>query len=300
MSNELMTRQKELGVMLNANLQAIESVLPANMNAKRFCRIALNAVAKNPALAECKPATFVLAVLNCAELGLEPILGQVALIPYNGYVTCQPMYQGLVDLARRSGQISTLYAEVVREGDEFEYELGLNPRLVHKPIGKGNLTHTYAVCKLKDGAVQFVVLNADEIAKVKKSSKAGASASSPWQTWTEEMWKKTALKRLLKLLPKSTEMALAIEKDDKGEVGEKQLPSKIDLSTLVNIPDDELKGTSEGSGSLRKPEPPKPAVDVEADNELAPPVVNEDAEPPKRERGRPAKRERYVEDDLPM
>ena len=92
----IVSKQQEFGVLLNNNMKAIEAVLPERMSAKRFCRIALNAVAKNPTLAQCKPATFVLAVLNCAELGLEPILGQVALIPYNGYVTCQPMYQGIV------------------------------------------------------------------------------------------------------------------------------------------------------------------------------------------------------------
>lgn len=266
MSTDIVAVKDEIGKMLKSNLTAIQSVLPKGMDAGRFCRIALNAISKNPDLANCKPATFVLAVLNCAELGLEPILGQVALIPYNGYVQMQPMVGGLVELARRSGQISTIYAEVVKDGDMFEYEMGLNPVLKHVPRGKGELTHVYAVAKMKDSGTQFVVLTKEDVSKVRKVAKS----QNIWNSWEEEMWKKTALKRLIKLLPKSTEMTLAVEKDDKAQMGDKQTPSKIDLTTLIDIPAEEVTGVSEKTdkptGSLKKPQAAKKTPETTATN----------------------------------
>ncbi len=247
--------RKEFATVLASNLKSIESILPKHMDAGRLCRMSLNALMKNPALAECTKDSFLMSVLNCGEMGLEPSLGQAALVPYKRQVQCQPMYQGLIDLARRSGQISTIYAEVVRDSDKFQYELGLDPVLKHTPDPEkaGELMYVYAVAKLKDGSGQFVVLTKAEVEKVRNASPAAKAKESPWNTWPEEMWKKTAIKRLCKFLPKSTELMKAIELDNRAESGRPQpptssnVPDGIDLGAFAD-------GSDGGAASLQKPQ----------------------------------------------
>lgn len=236
MTTSVALASKDFAVALKDNMKSIQSVLPAHMDLARFCRMSLNCLLKNPELAKCTKESFVMSVLNLGEMGLEPSLGQAALIPYKGICTVQCMFQGLIELCRRSGQISTITAEVVKEGDAFEYRMGLNPTLDHTPASdrSGATKYVYAVAELKDGGKQFVVLTASDIEKIAKSSPSFGGASSPWTKWREEMEKKTAIKRLCKMLPKSTELAKAIALDDQADAGKSQLPAFADMfeSTL--------------------------------------------------------------------
>jgi phage RecT family recombinase len=106
-------------------------------------------------------------------------------------------YRGMIDLARRSGQIVSLSARTVHEKDHFTYRYGLDETVEHVPANgeRGQLTYVYAVAKLKDGGVQFEVMSRNEIDKVRAQSKA--KDSGPWVTHFEEMAKKTAIRRLL-------------------------------------------------------------------------------------------------------
>jgi recombination protein RecT len=217
-------------------MKAIESVLPKHMDIKRFMRMAANCLMKNPDLKSCNPASFALAVMNCAEMGLAPTLGEAALVPYKGIVQAMPMYQGILKLARMSGQVGMIFAECVYEGDDFAYEMGLNPTLKHVPspkrTDKSKVIWTYAVAKLKDGNTQFVVMSEEEIDKVRKSSPASGSKMSPWNTWPDEMRKKTAIKRLAKMLPKSTEMQRAIDIDNAIVAGKIDTPAAVEQAEI--------------------------------------------------------------------
>ena len=229
-----MTESKQL---LGENMTALRAALPASMDEKRLCRMAMNCLIRNPRLLEANKASFFLAILNCAEMGLEPgIIQHVALVPYKSIIQVQPMYQGLIELARRSGQVMMIYAATVRRGDAFEYELGLDPKLVHKPDPEGednDWTHAYAVAHLKGGEKQFVVMTRKQVLSIRdRGAAAKAGASSPWKTDEEEMAKKTVLKRLLKVLPKSVEMARAIEIDTRSEVEKPQTTDAIQLDKV--------------------------------------------------------------------
>ncbi len=96
----------------------------------------------------------------------------------------------MIDLARRSGQIASLSARVVREGDDFSFEFGLEEKLVHRPGENEDapVTHVYAVARLKDGGTQFEVMTRKQIELVRAQSKAGNNG--PWVTHWEEMAKK--------------------------------------------------------------------------------------------------------------
>lgn len=197
--------------------------LPKTLTAERLTRIVMTECRKTPELANCSQDSFFGAILQCAQLGLEPggALGHCYLLPYGK--TCQLIigYRGMIDLARRSGQIVSINAYVVNDKDDFEYELGLHPDIKHRPsplADRGPVTYVYAVAVLKGGGVQFEVMSRAEVEAVRKQSKAGKSG--PWSTHWDEMAKKTVIRRLFKYLPVSIEAMRAVEVDEKSDRGE--------------------------------------------------------------------------------
>ena len=205
----------------------IAAALPKHMTPERMARIAFSAMQRQPLLLECTPQSLALCVITASELGLEPnMIGHAYLVPYRnnktGKTDAQLIlgYKGLIDLARRSGALSTISVACVHERDKFEYELGLEPRLKHRPYmdgERGNVTLVYAVARLKDGGYQFEVMSRAEIEQVRKKSKAGSSG--PWVEHWDEMAKKTVLRRLCKLLPSSIELARAVAMDEATDAG---------------------------------------------------------------------------------
>ena len=201
----------------------IAKALPSVLTPERFTRITLSALSTNAKLAETTPQSFLGAMMTAAQLGLEPNtpLGQAYLIPFwNGKAKClecqfQLGYKGLIDLAYRSGEVSTIQANVVYENDEFEYELGLEPKLRHVPAksDRGDPVFFYAVFRTKDGGYGFDVMSVDDVrAHAKKYSKA--YSNGPWQTNFEEMAKKTVLKRVLKYAPLKTDFVRGLSADE--------------------------------------------------------------------------------------
>ena len=201
----------------------IKKALPSVMTPERFSRIVLSALSTNPKLAETSPQSFLGAMMTAAQLGMEPNtpLGQAYLIPFWNSkaraLECQFQlgYKGLIDLAYRSGDVSTIMAQVVYENDEFEYSFGLEPKLVHRPAleERGNPKFVYAMFRTKDGGYGYEVMSiADVRAHAQKYSKA--FNSGPWQTNFEEMAKKTVLKRVLKYAPLKSEFMRAVAQDE--------------------------------------------------------------------------------------
>ena len=208
---------------INKSQKAIEKALPSTITAERFTRMATTAVTMNPDLGKCTPVSFIGAMLQAAALGLEPNtpLGQAYLIPFrnnkNGGVLeaqFQIGYRGLIELAHRSGEFKSIEAHVVYENDEFEYELGLEPKLKHKPAmrDRGEITWVYAIYKLNSGGYGFEVMSkADIDAHRAKYSKA---KFSPWVTAWEGMAKKTVIKQALKYAPLKSEFVKAMTNED--------------------------------------------------------------------------------------
>lgn len=199
----------------------IAKALPSVLTPERFTRITLSALSTNAKLAETTPQSFLGAMMTAAQLGLEPNtpLGQAYLIPYRNHdvLECQFQlgYKGLIDLAYRSGEVSTIQAHVVYENDEFEYELGLEPKLRHVPAksDRGNPVFFYAVFRTKEGGYGFDVMSVDDVrAHARKYSKA--YSNGPWQTNFEEMAKKTVLKRVLKYAPLKTDFVRGLSADE--------------------------------------------------------------------------------------
>lgn len=188
----------------------IEAALPRHLSSERMTRIALTELRKNPDLQFCCPVSFLGAIIQAAQLGLEPgdALGHCHLVPFNNYKTGKKLvsliigYRGFIDLARRSGQIRSISARAVYENDTFEVSYGLRENITHIPANgeRGELTHVYAVAQLKDGGVQFELMSKHEVDKVKKNTNF-------WINHYNEMARKTVIRRLFKYLPVSIEYA---------------------------------------------------------------------------------------------
>jgi recombination protein RecT len=205
----------------------LQKVAGAAMSAEALVKLFAIAASRTPKLMACTPLSVLDCMVKCAELKLMPsTLGSVYLIPYENRKanTCECQlivgYRGLVELARRSGFISTIQAEVVRDGDEFEFEHGIHPKFRHKPcasdMSDSKITHAWAMATFKDGAHQLVVMTRAEVDRIRGMSRAGKFG--PWADHYGEMAKKTALRRLCKYLPLTVDVEVAISNVDRAEV----------------------------------------------------------------------------------
>ena len=217
MANEITTKKtandiRDLILSDSAKSQ-FAAALPKHLKPDRFIRIAITAITRTPKLMECTKESLLSCLLDLSQLGLEPDSRKAHLIPYGNKCTLIIDYKGLVDLARRSGEISDIHADVVCENDSFEYSFGTDGKLVHKPAiaDRGKPVAAYSFVKLKDGSSSYEVMNEEEIKAIWKRSKA--ASSGPWVTDWNEMAKKTVFRRHSKWLPVSSEFLSAVEKD---------------------------------------------------------------------------------------
>ncbi|WP_125141311.1 recombinase RecT [Clostridium transplantifaecale] len=218
-----LTKGMTIADMVKTLEPEIRRALPAVITPERFTRMALSAINNTPELANCTPMSFIAALMNAAQLGVEPNtpLGQAYLIPYKnkGTLECQFQlgYKGLIDLAYRTGQIQIIQAQAVREFDYFEYQYGLDSRLIHRPGegDRGEVTYIYGLFKLTNGGYGFEVSNkADMDAFAAKYAKSFGSKYSPWTDNYEDMAKKTVIKRALKYAPVSSDFQKALSMDE--------------------------------------------------------------------------------------
>jgi len=245
---------KSLGELVHKLSPTIVKCLPQHLSPDRMSRVALSALRTTKHLAECTQASFGASLLGASLLGLEPNtpLQQCWLVPYYnkgvGAYECQLMigYQGQLELARRSGKTASITASAVMRDDYFEYELGLEPRLVHRPNPNvdrddiNKLTHVYAVCRLKDKDADpiFVVLTR---AQVERRRNRGANGPA-WRSDPIPMALKTAVRALFPWIPKSSEMALAAALDERFDSG------KTPVAVVGSVLDDAQGSTLETMG----------------------------------------------------
>lgn len=198
----------------------IEAALPSVITGERFARMVLTAMSNTPQLASCTPKSFLGAMMQAAQLGLEPNtpLGEAYLIPFrnHGTLECQFQvgYKGMISLAHRSGLY--VQAHEVHENDDFEVEYGLDPKLVHKPVFKdrGAVVAYYGMWKDKDGNYGFEVMSREDVeAHARKYSQSYGKGFSPWKTNFDEMAKKTVIKKALKYAPLTTEFIRGVTAD---------------------------------------------------------------------------------------
>ncbi len=224
---------------------AVQKALPSHLKPDRFIRVALTAMTRTPKLAQCEPASFFSALLTLSQLGIEPDGRRAHLIPFDnrkrGVTECQLIidYKGLAELVMRSGVVSNIHADVVREGDVFDYNAGeVKSHVPHflrrdgdKPSIPGKVMAAYARVKFKDGSEKSEVMSIDDVEGIRARARAGTSG--PWVTDFNEMAKKTAFRRLSKWLPLSAEIRDAFEKD---EPETESIPATVSIAPVFEIP----------------------------------------------------------------
>lgn len=212
--------------VIEAGKEQFAAALPKHLSSERFTRIAITCVRQNPKLAECSVPSLLGSLMTVAQLGLEPgVLGQCYLIPFKnaklGTTECQLQlgYKGMIELLRRTGQLSDIYAYPVYSNDEFTIEYGLERKLTHKPAfthpdGRGLIVGFYSVAILKDGTKAFEYMTKKEIEQHEEKYRKGKFKNDIWVKNFEEMAMKTVTKKMLKWLPISVEMIENLRKDN--------------------------------------------------------------------------------------
>lgn len=209
--------------VLESGLATLEDALPEHVRPERFVKTIFTVVHQNPKLLGCTRSSFFLAVLHCAELGLEPHLSQAWILPYYNKqlkateANFQIGFRGYQVLARRSGEYHDLNARVVYDADEFDFELGLNPRLAHRPYLQGDpgqIEWVYSIAWPKDREQRpsFEVMSRAQVEQSRKQSKAPDSPA--WVGFYGEMCRKTVFARHAKWLDLSPEMQDALARDN--------------------------------------------------------------------------------------
>lgn len=249
--------KKSMQALIKTMEPEIKKALPAAITPERFTRMVLSAISTNPALADCTPKSFLGAMMSAAQLGLEPNtpLGQAYILPYRNHGTLEAQFQlgykGMMDLAYRSGDVDVIQAHVVYKNDQFDYELGLEPKLKHVPAQKdrGEPIFVYAVFRTKSGGYGFEVMSMEDVRNhAQKYSKSYGSSFSPWKTNFEEMAKKTVLKACLKYAPMKSDFVKGIVQDStiKTEISEDMYAVADTTEYIVDDSTGEvLEGTQE-------------------------------------------------------
>lgn len=244
MSQQIKDAIADRATWLDGYREQIERALPRHMNADRMARLTLTAIRKNVKLALCSPMSFAGSLMTAAALGLEPnVGGECYLVPYerknSGRYDCELIvgYQGYSKLFYQSPGAGHLDAQAVYEADEFNWRYGTNAYLHHKPArgDRGEIVAYYALATLTSGATPFVVLSPDEVRDL-RNGKEGPSGDIPDpQRWME---RKTAVRQLVKLLPKSPQLAAAAQADERSgeELYRDRLAERQAEDDVIDVP----------------------------------------------------------------
>lgn len=287
-----------LSKLLDKYQDQIRAALPRHMTAERMIRIALSAVSRTPLLAECTPLSLAASVVQASVLGLEPstVLGEAYLVPFwnsklkialpnggtkeGGYEsTLIPGYQGLIKLARNSGKVSIFDTQVVYSNDEFDFEKGSTIFFRHKwprEGDRGYLQGAWAGYSLTDKSSNFEYWTIPQIEDHRDKYSQGAYKKSygkyvlddngnkiltgAWADSPEWMYKKTVIRQTVKLMPKSVELATALNMDEMADVGMPSNFLELPPSSMTDDPDMNrpVEPEAKTSGPKRKSEAPPP------------------------------------------
>ena len=268
MGTEVAKRIETVRELLKQNEDQFRQLLPASIPSPRFLANIMAHIEQNPSLLECSKSSVIRCILQAAQLGgMTPgPRRQIYFVPYKEECALIIGYQGMMTLARNSGEIAKIEVHEVYEGDGFEYTEGLKPTLHHSP-GKDNqwrnepdqwkawphITAFYAIAWLRSGLTQFAVMTRAQVENIKnKHSKA---QKGPWKDFPIEMGRKTVLRELCNMLPSADEkdynMARAVAIDKAADA---EAPQPFEGFVLKGISSDEQEEVQEAPTGPRFPD----------------------------------------------
>lgn len=238
--------------LLESRKNEIAAALPKHITPDRVIRLALTEFSKNPGLRECTQQSIYAGIIQASQLGLEiGVLGQAYLVPYNNKVKKKgggdewrkeaqfiPGYKGLISLARRSGEVTSIETHIVYENDRFDLTLGIESKVEHKPFldgDRGKPKIVYGVAHFKDGGYHFEWMSVADVNKIRSRSKS--KDNGPWVTDFDQMMRKTLIRRMANYLPMSIEFAAALQVDEAASAG-KAAAIEGDFSVVTHEADE--------------------------------------------------------------
>lgn len=198
---------------------ALMALLDGQVSEDRFKAVVLHSIARNPDIQRASLESVLDAIRVSATLQLEPtgILGEGYILNYGGKAQFEAGYRGLMKLARRSGIVASMDSQVVYNADQFAIQLGTEPRIEHIPstdnADRGGFRGVYAWARLATGELVIEWMTDADVQAVRKTSRNGTGTSSPWVAHPGEMYRKTAIKRLMKRLPLGTDAEFALQQE---------------------------------------------------------------------------------------
>jgi len=260
-NSQLAIKEKESKVLVFSAQKQFEVSNDFKMNFNREAGFAIQILVNNPMLLNCDKDSIRHAVVNIALTGLtlNPALKYAYLIPRKGKCVLDISYMGMIKILTDAGAVKNVDAGVICANDKFDFRRGSDPYFKHQPqlSNRGGKIGAYAIAYLRDGGFQFEVLGREEVEKIRATSESysndKARKFSPWETWEDEMWKKSALKRLFKILPKtnfSDQLIAAISHDYNNEVEDLKEQKDKYAGMFDDIPDAQI---------VKEPEAKKPA-----------------------------------------
>lgn len=211
--------------MMKRSNEQLMMVLQTEEKVKRFTREFMTLLQGNETLLQCDPKSLVGSAIKAAQLNLslDKTLGQAYVVPYKGIAEFQIGYQGYLELARRSGEVIDVFANIVYEGEHFVQKYTLDGAYMEhtpaSPSERGERLGVYMVATLKSGGHHYEFMWAEEVLKLKSLSPGAKRSDSPWNTHEDAMWKKSVIKRSSTFLPLSVEVKQSIYIDKLQDEG---------------------------------------------------------------------------------
>lgn len=253
-----MTNANQITVIdeVRQNIQRMEPqfrmALPSHISAERFQRVAITAIQNSPDLLNADRRSLYSACMKLAQDGLIPDGREAALVTFNTKqkdgtwiknVQAMTMVAGILKKVRQSGELATIHSAVVYKNDQFRYWVDSDGQHIeHEPVlfgERGAAIGVYAMAKTKDGSVFVQPLSLADVEKIRAASRS--KDGGPWVSWWEEMAKKSAIRRLAKYLPQSTDIEQALKSDDELFMPETQSSHSVDNVVNLSIEDDKPK-----------------------------------------------------------
>ena len=258
-------------------------MLPANVSFDAFRNAAVVAITDNPSILQCNKASLFKSIRRLAAAGLVPDGREAAIVPYNGAAQAMPMVYGLIKVARNSGEISSIWAEVVRGDEAFRISMVNGERRFeheYDPLHRsGEVKGAYAVAKLKDGTIEVEAMGREDIEKRRRAS-ANQKQPNPtgiWAQWYDEMAKKTVIRALVKRLPVSSEDMRRVMVEEDEPVLRDVTPEKPDYDNRTTLAQRIMGHTPAVSPEKAAP-PAESAQDGDVrDGEVLPPEESDTA-----------------------
>lgn len=284
LQGQVMDKNTVADLLHSPYLQAsLEVMLPRHMTPEKLVKIVMVAVSRNQGLLKCTKDSLLQAVMDAAKLGLPPdgTLGQGYLVPFwNGKARCLEAkfiagYRGYITLARNSGNIESISAELVYAGEKFNIKLGTAREIVHErsldvePTDE-NITGAYMIARFKDGGYHFEYMTRKQLEAVKERSPSKnkqGEVVGPWVSDFGEMCRKTVVRRGIKMVPMSVEEPIAklVEHDNATD-------GVVDMSGLLQLPEapttqEVIDGTATNEAEDRGAESQLPAGETQNEQE---------------------------------